>query len=464
MSAVFKALLPTLLPCQISDLATDMSTQSPARRYHYNAPMRCRSLGVSMLNFRHKLTSKYKATLFSASLMLSVSGCIQLPEEFEDELESGSSEQIDNQSTPATDISRALSLPAIHFNYADIPLPAHYLQNQYPDSAPFQSAVTDNDNTPADNPITDAGATLGRVLFYDTRLSANNTISCASCHLQEFAFSDPSRLSRGFDGGQTRRRSIGLTNARFYGNGKFFWDERAATLEEQVLMPIQDSVEMGMDLQTLVSVVSAQEYYPALFTTAFGDSTVNSERIARALAQFVRSIVSTRSPYDLGRARVNSPLDDFPNFTRSQNRGKQIFNNPGDNLPPCAACHVSEAFIGPSVATNNGLDRNSQEDLGIAESTGLSTDEGKFKTPSLRNIALRAPFMHDGRFNSLNQVIQFYSQDIQNHPNLHPALKDNRGRAVNYRFNNDERRALVDFLNTLTDFELITDEKYIDPF
>jgi cytochrome c peroxidase len=418
-----------------------------------------------MLSIPRKLTSKYKATLFCVSVILSVSGCIQLPEEFEgDSPQASNTGQTDNQSTPATNTGRALSLPAIQFNYAHITLPAHYLQNQYPDNTPFQSAAIDNDNTPTRNPITDAGATLGRVLFYDTLLSANNTTSCASCHLQAFAFSDPNRLSRGFDGGQTRRRSIGLTNARFYENGKFFWDERAATLEEQVLMPIQDSVEMGMDIQTLVSVVSAQNYYPALFSAAFGDNTVNSERIARALSQFVRSIVSTQSPYDLGRARVNSPLDDFPNFTRSQNRGKEIFNNPGSDLPPCSACHASEAFIGPSIATNNGLDRVSRDDLGIAESTGLSTDEGKFKTPSLRNIALRPSFMHDGRFNSLNQVIRFYSQDIQNHPNLHPALKDDRGRAVNYRFNNVERRDLVSFLNTLTDFELITDEKYSDPF
>jgi len=144
--------------------------------------------------------------------------------------------------------------------------------------------------------------------------------------------------------------------------------------------------------------------------------------------------------------------------------GKHLFNNPGANLPPCAACHASEAFVGIDPAANNGLNRASRTDLGIGESTGSRADDGKFKTPSLRNIALRPPFMHDGRFNTLSEVIQFYSRDVENHPNLHPLLTDNRGRAIHYRFNNEERRALVNFLNTLTDFELITDEKYSDPF
>ncbi len=400
-----------------------------------------------------------------------LSACIELPEDIEqdiqEEVEDGQQGNGDtNNSDPDTtsNNSRTLNLPTTAFNYANITLPEHYLSNQYPASMPFQHAAIDTDNTPTSNPITDAGATLGRVLFYDTKLSANDTISCASCHIQEFAFSDPSRLSTGFNGGHTRRRSIGLTNSRFYASGKFFWDERADTLEQQVLMPIQDSVEMGMDLTTLVSVIEAQEYYPALFNDAFGSSEISSQRIALALAQFVRSMVSVTSPYDVGRAQVSSPVDNFPNFTTSQNLGKRLFNNPGNNAPPCAACHATEAFVGINPAVNNGLDRSSRDDLGIAETTGNQTDEGKFKTPSLRNIALRAPFMHDGRFNTLNEVIQFYNRDIERHPNLHPLLRDNRGRVVRYRFNNEERRSLVSFLNTLTDFEMIIDEKYSDPF
>ncbi len=422
-----------------------------------------------MPNLAMPLLSRSTALILCTSMLLSLSACIQLPEEFEDDVpqenqDSQPASELEDVPIDANDQSRSLNLPVTAFNYANILLPQHYLLNQYPPSMPFQTAAVDNDNTPSTNPISDAGATLGRVLFYDTKLSANDTVSCASCHLQAFAFSDPNRLSQGFAGGLTRRRSIGLSNARFYASGKFFWDERATTLEQQVLMPIQDEVEMGMNLETLVTVVSQQDYYPDLFIDAFGDNTVSSERIALALAQFVRSIVSTRSAYDAGRAQVSSPLDDFPNFTPSQNMGKRLFNNPGQNLPPCAACHASEAFVGINPATNNGLDRTSRTDLGIAETTTRGADEGKFKTPSLRNIALRAPFMHDGRFNTLSEVIQFYSRDVENHPNLHPLLRDNRGRAIRYRFNNNERRALVDFLNTLTDFELITDEKYSDPF
>ncbi len=403
---------------------------------------------------------------------MALSACIELPQDMTDDSanSNGNENQEDNntdtleQSDPVSSSERNLVLPTSTFNYANISLPDHFLVNDYPDSMPFQKAVIEYDNTPASNPITDAGATLGRVLFYDTRLSANDTISCASCHIQSFAFSDPDRLSRGFDGGHTRRRSIGLTNGRFYESGKFFWDERAASLEEQVLLPIQDSVEMGMDLTTLVGLLSAQDDYPDLFTSAFGDSQVTSERIALALAQFVRSIISTTSPYDVGRAQVDSPLDDFPNFSNQENQGKRIFNIPGNDLPSCAGCHQSEAFVGANPATNNGLDRRSNEDLGIAESSGAETDEGKFKTPSLRNVALRPPFMHDGRFQDLDDVIDFYSRDIENHDNLNPFLRDDRGQPIRYRFNRDEQRALEAFLHTLTDTQMINDEKYSDPF
>jgi len=281
-------------------------------------------------------------------MALSVSACIQLPEEFEEDVPQENQQTQTTNEPSVNNEGRTLNLPVTAFNYANIPLPLHYLQNQYPANMPFQSAAVDNDNTPDNNPISDAGATLGRVLFYDTHLSANGTVSCASCHLQAFAFSDPNRLSRGFAGGLTRRHSMGLSNARFYASGKFFWGERADTLEQQVLMPIQDEVEMGMDLTSLVSVVSSQDFYPALFIDAFGDNTISSDRIARALAQFVRSIVSTRSLYDVGRAQVNSPLDDFPNFSRSENLGKRLFNNPGQNLPPVRpAMQVKHLWVWP---------------------------------------------------------------------------------------------------------------------
>lgn len=365
-------------------------------------------------------------------------------------------------------------LPETPLNYANIALPDHYLINAIPGNSPFQNAVIDNDNTPANNPTTDDGATLGRVLFYDRQLSGNGTVSCASCHDQSHGFSDARRLSPGFNGGSTRRHSMGLTNARFYEPGKFFWDERAATLEDQVLIPFQDPVEMGLTLEQLVGIVSAQSYYPELFRNAFGDETVSSDRISRALAQFVRSIVSTNSKYDQGRVTVNDPFVPFSNFTPQENQGKALFMNVGNRPVGCIDCHVTEAFISPfsasphasgtSATTNNGLDPVSTDDLGVAETTRNVADTGHFKVPSLRNIGVTAPYMHDGRFDSLDEVLRFYDRDIRNHPQLSDILVAPNGNAVQIRFNNNERDAISAFLHTLTDQALLTDPKYSDPF
>ncbi|MBI3734972.1 cytochrome-c peroxidase, partial [Candidatus Sumerlaeota bacterium] len=236
---------------------------------------------------------------------------------------------------------RIPELPATPYNYSNPALPPHFFLNPPPGGPPGNSSVISNDNTPADNPTTDAGATLGRVLFYDTNLSLNRTIACGSCHLQAHAFSDTAKLSAGFDGGSTRRHSMGLTNARFFDRERAFWDERAATLEDQALRPIQDSVEMGLTLTELVTRVSAFSYYPSLFQAAFGDASVTSGRIAKALGQFDRSLVSYQSKYDQARAQVADPNLPFPGFTPEENQGKQIFAGPGR----CITCHITEAHI-----------------------------------------------------------------------------------------------------------------------
>lgn len=389
----------------------------------------------------------------------------------------GEQEENDDQEQEAETDESAPNLPEQHFNYANIELPEHYTTNAFNVPGLFQLAATDFDNTPDDNPITDAGATLGRVLFYDKKLSANGTIACASCHLPEAGFSDSNQFSEGFEGGFTRRNSMGLANARFYFTGKFFWDERADTLEEQVLMPFQDEVEMGLTLEQLEAIVSAQTYYPELFEDAFGDTDISSDRIAKALAQFVRSMVSTTSRYDIARSQVNSPTVDFPLFTAQENRGKDLFFLPmnvnnGDPIS-CAVCHGSEAFVGSlppggnfqrTIASNIGLDRVSVEDLGVAETTGNEDDEGKFKVPSLRNIALTAPYMHDGRFDDLDDVLDFYDNDIENHVNLALPLVGNNGQAVTFNLNGQEKDDLIAFLETLTDETMINDEKFSDPF
>lgn len=366
-----------------------------------------------------------------------------------------------------------LQLPQTPFNYAVIALPQHYTTNAFPSNFIFQTAAIESDNTPENNPISDHGATLGRVLFYDTKLSFNDTVSCASCHVQAEGFSDSRRLSIGFDGGETRRHSMSLANARFYQTGKFFWDERADTLEQQVLMPIQDEVEMGLTLTQLVDVVAAQPYYNSLFINAFGDDEVSSERISFALSQFIRAMVSIDAKYDQGRLTVNNPLDNFSNFSVDENAGKRLFMQFRDGIPPCTSCHSSEAFVGPLIgedsnattsASNNGLDANSDSDQGVFESTGAMGHRGKFKSPSLKNIGVTAPYMHDGRFDTLAEVVEHYSSGIEAHPTLQALLKDADGNPVRYNFSATEQAQLVAFLETLTDETLLTDEKFSDPF
>lgn len=347
-------------------------------------------------------------------------------------------------------IASVLNLPTDPFNYANPDLPSHFLS----------ANVVRIDNTPNNSQVTDAGATLGRVLFYDVKLSANNSVSCASCHTQSTSFADTRTLSLGFEGGETGRNSMGLANAKYYNNGRFFWDERANSLEEQVLMPIQDEVEMGLSLEELVSKIQEAEYYSLLFIEAFGDANVSSNRISLALSQFVRSMVSYESRYDEGLAAVNGNNNaDFPNFTEIENLGKNLFFS---GRTQCANCHESVIFSGDQ-ARNNGLDAVNT-DLGLGAVTGNANDNGKFKVNSLRNIALTAPYMHDGRFETLDQVIGFYDRGIQNNQNLDNRLRTNNGAVRRMNLNPQERQALVTFLRTLTDDDFITNEKFSNPF
>lgn len=349
-------------------------------------------------------------------------------------------------------VTNALLLPASPFNYATPALPAAFL------AAP----ILGQDNMPTTNLTTDAGAALGRVLFYDKRLSTNQTVSCASCHLQANGFSDPRRLSIGFNGGLTGRNSMGLSNARWYQREKFFWDERAATLEAQTLMPIQDALEMGMTLTALTNRLAAEPFYTNLFTQTFGTPDVTAERISKALAQFVRSIVSTRSKYDVG------VTNGFANFTAQENLGRQVFLGQVGSAT-CTACHGSDNFVpGPNL-TNNGLE-NPAVDQGVGAITGLPQDLGRFKVPSLRNIELTAPYMHDGRFATLEQVVEFYDSGVGAHPNLSPPLRVPPGNGaasgtpLRLNLTPAQKAALVAFLKTLTDPTVATNTMFSDPF
>ena len=340
------------------------------------------------------------------------------------------------------------SLPVVSYAYADAqsPLPA-----QFVGQGPGGSVIA-TDNTPATNPTTNAGATLGRVLFYDVRLSANDKVACASCHLQAFAFGDTARLSSGFKGGFTKRHAMGLANARFYQRGKFFWDERAASLEAQTLMPIQDTTEMGMTLTGLVTKLSTSHFYPALFQAAFGTTDITSDRISRALAQFVRSMTSSQSKFDLAFAGQLGPGG--PNFaavfTDQEALGEQLFTGRAG----CARCHSTNAQVSDDIH-NNGLD---------AAPTDDGAGGGRFKAPSLRNIAVRAPYMHDGRFTTLAQVIAHYDNGIVPSPNLDQRLRGPNGQPQRLGLTPGERAALVAYLGTLTDSTLITARKFSNPF
>jgi cytochrome c peroxidase len=340
--------------------------------------------------------------------------------------------------------ARTLRLPETPDHYADPELAAHF---KTPTAERF-------DNTPADNPVTDAGATLGRVLFYDTQLSANNTVSCGSCHVQKNAFVDPNRFSKGFDGKKTDRHAMSLVNLRYNLRGRFFWDERAANLEEAVLLPIQNKVEMGQDLPRLMEILARDKHYPGLFQKAFGDDKITPERTGKALAQFVRSLVSFRSKYDEGRGKAASVRDDFANFTVLENRGKALF------LRNCAACHLpgQDAHFAMIAPTSNGLDADyKNSDGGVGDITLNPRQLGVFKSPSLRNVEHTAPYMHDGRFATLEKVIDHYSKEVQQHPNLGPLVR-------RLNFTDSEKAALIAFLKTLTDQKFLTDPRFSDPF
>ncbi len=359
------------------------------------------------------------------------------------------------------------ALPSASFKYADadVVLPSYYTQA----NAPLGN-VAITDNTPAGNRITNAGAALGRVLFYDRRVSVNDAVSCSSCHVQAVGFADTARLSRGFAGGLTHRHSMGLSNARYYQRGRFFWDERARTLEDQVVTPIQDGTEMGMTLDNLEVKLGLTPYYAPLFTAAFGTPAVTRQRIAQALAQFVRSMESYNAKFDAalmaGAPAVAGGL------SAQEFLGLQLFGAGAPGAPPgrgpggapgqppvrglhCDACHRTSA-VASDAPHNNGLDLSSAADTGAGG--------GRFKAPSLRNLAVRGRFMHDGRFTSLAQVVEFYNSGVQANPTLDPRLRAPNGAPVRFNLTQAEKDALVAYLNTLTDAQFLANPKFANPF
>jgi cytochrome c peroxidase len=337
-------------------------------------------------------------------------------------------------------------------NYANPVLPAYY-----------DATVAALDNTPNNNPVSDRVATLGRVLFYDKRLSVNDTTACAACHQQANGFDDPRRFSTGFSGTAfTSAHAMRLGNVKYYRPGSMFWDKRAASLELQVSQPITHPIEMGFDsahggINALLTKLAASTYYPDLFTLAFGNAAITEARIQQALAQFARSMISSASRWDTAYAQVfsataqnrnlNAPL---PGFSASEELGHQLFmTGPGQGGAGCAACHQPPTFALAANSLSNGLDAN---------------ETIIFKSPSLKNVGLSRAFMHDGRFSTLEQVIEHYNSGIQNGPALDNRLKTPGGAPLRLNLTANEKAALVAFMLTLNDSNLTTDAKFSDPF
>ncbi|HLF62607.1 MAG TPA: cytochrome c peroxidase [Saprospiraceae bacterium] len=312
--------------------------------------------------------------------------------------------------------------------------------------------------------VTDAGATLGRVLFYDKILSKDNTISCRSCHLQEKAFSDPVQFSSGIDGQVLRRHTPSITNV--YDDPMLFWDGRAKSVTDLVLKPVRNHKEMGLDdMDFLVAKIRKAPYYESLFKQAYGADAINKENIANALGQFLSSMITGQSKYD-------DVMCGTSQFTASETRGSQVFFGEGR----CYQCHGGLDFNqrgsffidvfpfggGWEPAANIGLDKE-YADQGMGEFD--QSLEGVFKIPSLRNVAVTAPYMHDGRFSSLEEVINHYSENIADHPNLANELRDwQNGGPGRLNLSPEDKSALVSFLKTLTDENYMHDEKFSDPF
>ncbi|MEN9990400.1 MAG: hypothetical protein RLZZ224_102 [Verrucomicrobiota bacterium] len=331
-------------------------------------------------------------------------------------------------------------------------------------------AYITKDNTTLGNPITNAGATLGRVLFYDKRLSRTNAVACATCHAQSHGFSDPSIASTGV-GGTTGRHSMRLTNSRFSNERKFFWDERATTLEAQTTQPVRDHAEMGFsgtsgdpDFSSLTFKLSAIPEYRVLFAMTYGSATITETRMQNALAQFVRSIQSFDSKFDMGRAQVANNGAPFPNYTAQENNGKSLFLNPP--APPgqpqvgagCAGCHAPPEF---------DIDPNSRNN-GIIGNIGGGTDLTVTRSSSLRDLVRadgqsNGPFMHDGSLATLNQVIAHYNAIPGDNANLDPRLR-RPGGVQNLGLTPQQQNDIVAFLRTLAGTSIYTNELWANPF
>lgn len=348
----------------------------------------------------------------------------------------------DNDLDPRTEV---LNLPDQTMDYS-VEFPDHFGANF------IMNRIGNSGNDLPE--ITNEGATLGRVLFYDKKLSANNSVACGTCHHQDKAFADGKRFSQGFEGRITPRNSMAIVNPILTDN--LFWDSRSHSVVDLTLKPVQNHIEMGMvDMDLLVEKLQSVGYYNDLFEDAYGNSQITEQKISNALSQFLCSITSQNSKYDEGLT------NHFADFTGLELLGKEIFFS---EKAMCSSCHGGGNFAaieisGPYQSTNGtaniGLDVNYRDQ---------GKEEGQFRIPSLRNIALTAPYMHDGRFETLAEVIDHYDHGVQPHRNLDIKFKDGNGHPKKLGLSSVEKLGLEAFLKTLTDKSLMTDVRFSDPF
>lgn len=313
---------------------------------------------------------------------------------------------------------------------------------------------------PSDNALTIQGVELGRMLFYDKKLSGDNSLSCAGCHVQTSAFSDTNQFSLGILGLPGGRQAMASVNM-LWNNNEFFWDGRAHLLRDQALKPIQDSLEMHETLENVVQKLSAEQQYKDQFIRAFGTDEINNLKISLALEQFMNSIVSFNSKNDKAERGELS-------LTASEQRGKDLFFNeynpffPSISGADCAHCHSGSNFEN-DLYMNNGLDSDANfTDLGRENVTNDPADRAKFKVTSLRNIELTFPYMHDGRFSTLEEVVDHYNSGLEFSSTIDPALENTRPTGL--LLTAQDKTDLVAFLKTLTDYDLLTDTRYSSPF
>jgi cytochrome c peroxidase len=310
---------------------------------------------------------------------------------------------------------------------------------------------------PADNPLTVEGIALGKKLFYDNILSADNSISCASCHAQNLSFSDSKKLSVGINGQLGLRNAMPLFNLGWFedpllvkGGHGFFWDGRVATLENQAIAPIEDPREMNQNLAELEQELRAHAEYPALFKRAFGTDSITTRLVMFAIAQFERTLISGNSKFDqFKRGEIQ--------LTESELRGLTLFTT---ERADCFHCHGNDRspFFTDFKFHNNGLD-SVPTDLGLGGITGKAEDRGLFKTPSLRNLSFTAPYMHDGRFNTLEEVIEFYNSGTKNGATTDLNIIKNHPKG-GLNLSPQDKQDLIAFLKTLDDYSFITDLRF----